>query len=95
MLVDATNWWAGKKVLVAPAWIKRVDWAESKVHVTLTRAQIKTSPEYEPDRPVERAYETRLYDHDGHPRFGIPPGRGGNLHSNKGLIRSPRRAFPV
>jgi hypothetical protein len=39
------------------------------VHVTLTRAQIKTSPEYEPARPVERAYETRLYDHYGHPRY--------------------------
>ena len=69
MLVDTTNWWAGKKVLVAPAWITRVDWAESKVHVTVTRAQIKTSPEYEPARGVDRAYETRLYDHYGHPRY--------------------------
>jgi hypothetical protein len=40
-----------------------VEWAESKVRVTVTRAQIKTSPEYEPTRPVERAYEARLYDH--------------------------------
>jgi len=54
MLVDTTNWWAGKKVLVAPAWIQRVDWAESKVHVTVTRAQIEKSPEYDPTRPVER-----------------------------------------
>ena len=69
MLVDTTNWWPGKKVLVAPAWIGRVDWAESKVHVTLTRAQIKTSPEYDPARPVERAYETRLYGHYGQPRY--------------------------
>ena len=69
MLVDTTNWWPGKKVLVAPAWIKRVDWAESKVHVTVTRAQIKISPEYDPARPVERAYETQLYGHYGQPRY--------------------------
>ena len=69
MLVDTTNWWAGKKVLVAPAWIQQVDWAQSKVHVTVTRAQIKTSPEYEPAREVERVYETRLYDHYGQPRY--------------------------
>jgi len=69
MLVDTTNWWAGKKVLVAPAWIERVDWAESKVHVTVTRAQIKTSPTYDPTRPVERAYETQLYGHYGGPRY--------------------------
>jgi len=69
MLVDTTNWWAGKKVLVAPAWIQRVDWAESKVHVTVTRAQIQASPEYDPAREVDRVYETKLYDHYGHPRY--------------------------
>jgi len=69
MLVDTTNWWPGKKVLVAPAWIERVDWAESKVHVTLTRVQIKNSPEYDPARPVERVYETQLYGHYGRPRY--------------------------
>ena len=69
MVVDTTNWWAGKKVLVAPAWIGRVDWAQSKVHVILTRAQIQTSPEYDPARAVERAYETRLYSHYGQPRY--------------------------
>ena len=69
MLVDTTNWWAGKKVLVAPSWIGRVDWLESKVHVTVTRAQIKTSPEYDPARPVERPYETQLYDHYKVPRY--------------------------
>jgi len=69
MIVDTTNWWAGKKVLVAPAWIARVDWAQSNVHVTVTRAQIKNSPEYDPARPVERAYETQLYGHYGVPRY--------------------------
>ena len=68
MLVDTTNWWAGKKVLVAPAWIKRVDWAASKVHVTVTRAQIKTSPEYEPAREVDRA----LRDAAARPLWGTP-----------------------
>jgi hypothetical protein len=69
MIVDTTNWWAGKKVLVAPAWIERVDWAESKVHVRLGREQIKSSPEYDPAKPIERAYETRLYGHYAQPRY--------------------------
>jgi hypothetical protein len=69
MIVDTTNWWAGKQVLVAPAWIRQVDWDQSKVHVSLTRTQIQKSPEYDPARPVERVYETRLYDHYGHPRY--------------------------
>jgi hypothetical protein len=69
MVVDTTNWWAGKKVLVAPAWIGRVDWDESKVHVTVTRALIANSPEYDPARPVDRAYEMQLYGHYGQPRY--------------------------
>ena len=69
MIADTSNWWLGKKVLVAPAWIKRVDWDNSKLHVTVTRMQIKNSPEYDPTRPVECAYETQLYGHYGQPRY--------------------------
>ena len=69
MIVDTTNWWPGKKVLVAPAWIAEVNWAESKVHVDLKREQIKTSPEYDPAQPLDRAYETRLYGHYTRPHY--------------------------
>lgn len=68
MIVDTTNWWAGKRVLVAPAWIEHVDWDHSKVHVSITRAKVKDSPEFDPGRPVERVYETQLYGHYGRRR---------------------------
>ncbi len=68
MLVDTTNWWAGKKVLVAPAWIERVDWAESKVHVTVTRAQI-TDQSRVRSRPAGGA---RLRDATVRPLWGTP-----------------------
>ena len=67
MIVDTRNWWPGKKVLVSPEWIERVDWRNSKVHVGVTRAQIMESPEYDPSGPVEPDYETRLHDHYGRP----------------------------
>jgi hypothetical protein len=69
LVVDTTNWWAGKKVLVAPTWVERVDWDHSKVHVSVVRAQVETSPVYNPVGPVERAYEERLYCHYGQPRY--------------------------
>ena len=69
MVVDTINWWPGKKVLVAPEWIERVDWDKSMVHVHLGREKIRTSPEYDPARPIERAYETRLYGHYAQPRY--------------------------
>jgi hypothetical protein len=65
MLVDTRDWLPGRNVIVAPEWIDRIDWAETAVHVGLTRAQVKSSPEYDPQAPPHRAYEVRLYEHYG------------------------------
>ncbi len=69
MVVDTGNWLPGKKVLVPPAWIDSVDWAESKVRVALTREQVKDSPEYDPSTPINREYELRLYDFYCRPKY--------------------------
>ena len=63
LVVDTKNWWAGKKVLVSPQWIERVDWSESKVFVNLSRETIKESPEYTEESLLTRDYETGLYQH--------------------------------
>jgi hypothetical protein len=68
MEVTTQNWWPGKKVLVAPAWIQQVSWAQSKVFVQLTRQSIQTAPEYIESKPVTREYENLLYSH-----YGLPP----------------------
>lgn len=63
LLVDTRDWLPGRTVLVSPQWIERVDWSETAVHVTLTRAEIETSPEHDPEEPPEREYELLLYKH--------------------------------
>jgi hypothetical protein len=67
--VETRNWWPGKHVLVSPDWITRVDWHDSKVHVDLTRDAIKNGPEYQTTMPLDREYESRLYDAYGRPRY--------------------------
>ena len=69
MVVDTRNWWPGKKVLVAPDWIKSISWADSKVYVDLSRDSIKNGPEYNPSVPMDRDYEGRLYQHYGRPKY--------------------------
>ena len=61
--VDTQNWWGGKKVLVAPQWIERVSWRESKVFLDLYREAIKQSPEYTEESLPTRDYEDRLHRH--------------------------------
>ena len=69
LVVDTRNWLPGRKVLVSPDWVRRIDWAERMVNVALARDQVKESPEYEPGQRVDRTYEGRLYEHYGSPPY--------------------------
>jgi len=50
-------------VLVSPQWIERVSWSEAKLFVSLSREDIKQSPEYTEDTLLTRDYETGLHRH--------------------------------
>jgi hypothetical protein len=69
--VATRNWLPGKKILVSPAWIEQVSWAESKVSVALSRETIKSAPEYLLSRPLTREYEDRLHVHYGRPPYWL------------------------
>jgi hypothetical protein len=78
LVIDTSNWWFGKKVLVAPHWASRISWEERKVYVDLSRQTIKNSPEWNASAAVNREYEARLYDYHGRPVYwgGIDPRAG-------------------
>ncbi len=63
LIVDTRNWWPGKRVLIAPQWIERVSWMESKVFVRLSREAIKQAPEFTEDSVLTREYEDALHRH--------------------------------
>ena len=65
LVVDTRNWLPGRKVLVSPAWVQRVVWVDKFVHIDLSREQIRQSPPFDSAAPVNRDYESRLYDYYG------------------------------
>jgi len=69
LVVDTSNWWMGKQILLSPHWVERISWAENNVYLTLPREAIKNSPEWKPDQLVNREYEVRLYDYYGRPAY--------------------------
>jgi len=69
LVVDTSNWWFGKKVLVAPHWAERVSWEERMIYVDVTRQAIKNSPEWNAADGINREYEERLYDYYGRPVY--------------------------
>ena len=70
IVVDTRNLLpGGKKVLIAPDWVEDIRWSDNRMVIDLTREQIKDSPEYDPNAPVNRKFEERLYDFYGRPKY--------------------------
>lgn len=74
LVVDTSNWWMGKSVLIAPHWARNISWEQRKVFVDLSRQKIRDSPGWNPETAVNREYETRLYDYYGRPADWAPGG---------------------
>ena len=69
--VCTNNWWAGKKVLISPQWIERISVSNSEVFLSLSREEIKQSPEYTDEALLNRDYEDRLYKHYHRPGYWL------------------------
>jgi sporulation protein YlmC with PRC-barrel domain len=67
--IDTSNWVGGKTVLLATRWIQRIDPADGKLHVEVTKERIENSPEFDPAQPIDRAFEERLHQHYGLPAY--------------------------
>ena len=50
MVVDTGFWIFGKKRLIPAGVVDRIDTADEKVFVRMTKDQIKDAPDYDPDR---------------------------------------------
>ena len=69
LLVDASSLEVDKRVLVALAWITKIDVAEKVVSIDLTREAVRFSPTFDPALPVNRQDEEVLYDYYGRPKY--------------------------
>jgi len=69
MVLDTRSWLPGRKVLVSPEWIGRVEWTNRRVRLDLAPEAIRTSPEFDPKAPANREDEVRLCDYYGRPRY--------------------------
>ncbi len=61
LIIDTTNWFGGKKVLISPRWIDRISWNDSKVFINLSCEEIKQAPEYSEEALLTRDYESQLH----------------------------------
>jgi hypothetical protein len=65
LIVDTSNWWLGHPVLIAPAWIRELRWADATISVLVNRRAVQDAPAYDPSVPLDREQEARLFAHHG------------------------------
>jgi hypothetical protein len=68
LVVDTGSLLPGKKVLVSPSWMDRLDFNRHRMHLDLRKETIREAPEFDPEQPINRKYEEVLYDFYGRPK---------------------------
>lgn len=85
------GWLFGRKVLISPHSVLRVDGDKRRLEVALTRQQVKDAPELGADEAVSRRHEMLHYDHYGFPYYWVGPGLwGGETIPLAGATPEPR-----
>ena len=69
LVVDTGTWLSGRLVLISPISVKQPDWAHALLPVTLTRAQVKSSPDIDTRKPVSRQHESAYLGYYGYPVY--------------------------
>lgn len=69
LIVETSNWWNGRHVVVPVQWISRLDQDDSRVHVEVLSDDIRAAPEYDPAIELSRDYEIQLFGHYRRPGY--------------------------
>jgi hypothetical protein len=73
LIINTSNWWVGRQVIIAPEWIDDVDWPGCTIYVDLTRRAIKNSPRYDSTAPFDSEREGAVRTHYGRAAY-LPHG---------------------
>ncbi len=65
LVVDTKNWWPGRKVLISPMSVRKIEWADRRVTLGADRQKVKDSPAYDPSTTVDPLYEKTFHEHYG------------------------------
>lgn len=69
LVVETGSWLSSRKVLISPIAAGKPDWAAKRLTVSLTREQVRNSPDIDTDMPVTRQHETDHLDHYSYPYY--------------------------
>lgn len=69
LVVDTGTWLSSRKVLISPIAIGDPDRTGKTLPVSITKEQVKNSPDIDTDKPVSRQHEIRYLGYYGYPFY--------------------------
>jgi hypothetical protein len=69
LVVETGTWASNRKVLISPISVGHADWTEKILPVSITKEQVKNSPEIDTAKPVSRQHEIRQLGYYGYPFY--------------------------
>jgi hypothetical protein len=81
LVVDTGSWLSSRKVLISPISICQADWQEQTLPLSITKEQVRNSPNIDTDKPVSRQNEEQYLGYFGYPYYWGGGGVWGDGHS--------------
>ena len=70
LMVDTSNWWMGKHVLISPYAVTDISWSAHEVSLNVSQSAVKESPPWDPVKLMNQAEEQGLHRHYGWAGYG-------------------------
>ncbi len=77
LVVETGSWFSSRKVLISPISIGHPDWPREELSVSITREQVKNSPDIDTEKPVSRQHEIDYLSYYAYPLYWGGPGLWG------------------
>lgn len=101
LVVDTGSWLSSRKVLISPIAIGQPNWTDKVLPVSITKDQVKNSPDINTDKPVSRQHEMQYLGYYGYPYYWGGGGLWGGgaypgmmLTGYGGLVSAPYHEAP-
>ncbi|WP_426370302.1 PRC-barrel domain-containing protein [Pseudocolwellia sp. HL-MZ7] len=69
LVVDTGTWLSSRKVLISPISINKANWEDKLLSVSITKDQVKNSPNINTQKPLCRQQEVQLLEYYGYPYY--------------------------
>jgi hypothetical protein len=77
LVVDAGGWLPDRKVLISPISVKQANWLDGTLSVSITKEQVRHSPDIATDKPVSQQNEVEYMGYFGYPYYWAGSGMWG------------------